>query len=227
MEQENWHAHSPVDLEKHLRDIEEELKKPVDDKTMRRLFQKLEVAQEDCSSLKEKYSLFAEKLISESEDKIRSLFGKVVTSHMDTEVDQIVEMAQHVPPEELQKKIKKLKSKYCLSKEQLEKIAKAEKKESSSKETDLEEVENLFRLASLVYHKNKEERNKIYCCLSTSAKESFHKHLICLKTKAFEKEESTIQALFASALEIAGSPPEYPSSTEIQDFFSEEPPEEK
>ena len=228
MEQENRHAHSPKELQRTLYDIEEELKKPVDEKALTRLFQQLEIAQEDCSFMKTKYSLFAEQLISESEEKIRSLFGKVVNSHVDTEVDQLVEMSKKLSKEDLaglalfKKKVDALKKKYRLSKENLLKISGCNSL-PIQEEVNPEEAENLLRLASLVYHKNKHERNKIYCCLSNSAKDRFHKHLICLKTKAFEKEESTIQALFASALEISGAPAEYPTPHEIEDFFSEEP----
>ncbi len=236
MKKENLHAHSPSELQKNLRDIEDELKKPIDKKKMQKIFQKLEVAQEDCSLMKSKYTLSSEKFLSNFEDRICSLFGTVVTSHVDREIDLILKAASNLTQKNLhsskslKKKIKELKSWHRPSRENLIKLAEAEKKigiihlseHLDISEIDSVEAENLLEIASLVYHKNTEGRNKLYLALSEPSKERLQKHLIYLKTKAFEKETPTIQALFVSAFEMAGIPTQYPSYDEIKEFFSEE-----
>ncbi len=229
-------ARSPSELQDDLQDIESKLKKPVDKKSMQQIFQRLEIAQNDCSSMKNKYTLFSEEITSDFENRIRSLFGAVVTTHIDTEIDQILKAANALNPKDsqaikaLKKRIKKLKSWHRPSKENLIKLARAEKKIGqihgtlplSEDQIDPTEAQSLLQIASLVYRKNVKERNKLYLSLSETAKERFQKHLICLNTTAFEKETSTIQALFVSAFEMAGIPAKYPSSNEIKDFFSEE-----
>lgn len=236
MEQENVHAHSPDELQRKLQDIEEELKKPVDRKKFERLFRKLEIAQKDCSLMKTRYTLSSEKFLSNCEEKICSLFGKVTTTHVDTEVHQILDQAQKLSSKNkigakiIQKKIQDLRKWHRPSKENLLKIAEAEKKLGiispsdpvKEEDIDLEEAEHLLALASHVYHRKKLELNKSYLTLSQTAKERFNKHLISLKTKAFDKEKSTIQALFVSAFEMAGLPANYPSQKEIDEYFQEE-----
>jgi predicted GIY-YIG superfamily endonuclease len=236
MKRKKCHSKSPAELQNDLLDIENKLKRPVNRKSMQKIFQRLEVAQDDCSSMKNKYTLFTEEIASGFEGRIRSLFGAVVTTHVNTEVDQILKEAMSLNPKNtkavkaLKKKIKDLKSWHRPSKENLIKIAKAESRITEDKcaaslgeeEIDPEEAQNLLQIASLVYCKKLKDRNKLYLSLSDTAKERFQKHLICLKTKAFEKETSTIQALFASAFDMAGIPSKYPSYSEIKDFFSEE-----
>ncbi len=230
------HDISPAALQKDLQAIEEELKRPVDRKTFLKLFQKLETAQKDCSLLKTKYSISAEKFLFGIEEKIISLFGEVMTTHVDTEVNAILEMSSHLSAKDhkraqfLHAKILALKKWHRPSKENLQKLAQAEKNigmihsSNSIKEhqVDVEEAEHLLQIASFVYYKNKQERQKSYLSLSEEAKKRFQKHLICLKTTAFDKEESTIQALFVTAFEMAGIPTAYPSSSEITEFFEEE-----
>lgn len=236
MKKQHLHAHSPAELEQNLCAIEEKLKRPVDQKTMRDLFKKLETAQEDCDLMKSKCSV---PFFSQCEERIRSLFGTVVTTHVDSEVDDILEKANHLSPSDgksiktLQKQIRALKSWHRPSKENLVKIGEAEEKLGEVRQRKLEansdpfESIDLLELASSVYHKNKEERNKLYQALSSPCKKHFQKHLGHLKTKAFEERETTIQALFAAALEIAGSPANYPTQREITEFFENEPRAEK
>ncbi len=232
MKQENSHAHSPAELQKNLHAIEEELKKPVDHKTMRKLFQKLEIAQEDCSLMKPKYNISC---LPECEERIRTLFGTVVTTHVDSEVDTILSRANllskddHKATKALKKQISSLKSWHRPSKENLLKLAKAESKlegvcdlPCKEEHSNPFEALELLELASLVYHKNKEERNKLYCSLSSASKECFQKHLGRLKTKAFEEQEKTIRALFIAACELAGIPVKKdPTPLEMDEFFSE------
>ena len=236
MKKQQIHAHSPAELEQNLCAIEEKLKKPVNEKTMKKLFKKLEIAQEDCNLMKSKCSV---PFFSKCEERIRSLFGTVVTTHVDSEVEDILKKANLLTLKDtksiktLQKQISDLRDWHRPSKENLLKIAEAEEKLGKVPEHMLEEVSDpceavdLLELASSVYHKNKEEINKLYHSLSSPCKKHFQKHLGHLKTKAFEETETTIQALFAAALEMAGSPPNYPSASEITEFFKDEPRAEK
>jgi hypothetical protein len=236
MKKQQVHALSAAELEQNLCAIEEKLKTPVDQKTMRDLFKKLETAQEDCDLMKSKCSV---PFFSKCEERIRSLFGTVVTTHVDSEVEAILQKANHLSPSDsksikaLRKQISVLKSWHRPSKENLLKIDEAEGKLGEVQQHSLEEDANpfeaidLLELASSVYHKNKEEINKLYHTLSSPCKKHFQKHLGHLKTKAFEKRETTIQALFAAALEMAGSPPKYPTRSEITEFFEDEPRFEK
>ncbi len=236
MKKQQLHAHSPAELEQNLCAIEEKLKQPVNQKTMRDLFKKLETAQEDCDLMKSKCSV---PFFSQCEERIRSLFGTVVTTHVDSEVDDILQKASHLSPSDsksiktLKKQISALKSWHRPSKENLMKISEAEEKLGEVQQHKLEENSDpfeaidLLELASSVYHKNKEERNKLYHALSSPCKKYFQKHLGNLKTKAFEERETTIRALFAAALEMAGSTPKYPSPNEITEFFEDEPRAEK
>ena len=242
MEHKKKHSHSPSELQQNLQDIEEELKKPVNQKTFRRIFDQLSTAQQDCIKIKSK-SNFASVFLSDSEHKICSLFGKVMNSLVDTEVNRIIEASfklkkgEKKKAESLQKEIDLLKNCHRPSKEHLKHIAESEERiqqalgiftlkepsENNAIDELSEEVEDLFKLASLVYNKNKKDLNKTYLTLSKEAKDKFNRHLICLKTKPFEKEKSTIQALFASAFELSGiKRTSYFSSKEIDDFFAEE-----
>ncbi len=236
MKKQQVHAHSPAELEQNLCAIEEKLKQPINQKTMKDLFKKLETAQEDCDLMKSKCSV---PFFSQCEERIRRLFGTVVTTHVDSEVEDILQKAKHLSPSDiksiktLQKQISALKSWHRPSKENLVKIGEAEEKLGEVQKCKLEgnsdpfEALDLLELASSVYHKNKEERNKLYHKLSNPCKKHFQKHLGHLKTKAFEERETTIQALFAAALEIAGSPAKYPTPGEITEFFEDEPRSEK
>ena len=239
MKKQQSHAHSPAELQQNLCAIEEKLKRPVDQKTMRELFKNLETAQEDCDLMKSKCSV---PFFSKCEERIRSLFGTVVTTHVDSEIEDILQKANELSLKSsksvkaLQKQISALKSWHRPSKENLLKIAKAEEKLGEVQQSCLQEgllvldpfeAIDLLELASSVYHKNKEERNKLYETLSSPCKKHFQKHLGHLKTKAFEERETTIKALFAAALEMAGSPPKYPTSSEILEFFTNEPHAEK
>jgi hypothetical protein len=228
-------------LQQSLKNIEEELKKPVDAPTFHRLFKELQKAQNACETIQSK-SLFGASFLSDSEDRIRSLFGKVMNTHVDTEVNEILSISHLLQIENkpqalaLKKRILTFREWQRPSKDNLLKLLEAEKQidrvlgKISSKfvlpapsEDLIEEVESLFKLASLVYHKKQEERNKTYLLLSKEAKERFSWHLICLKTTAFEKPTATIKALFASAFDLAGVPRDtYVSSKEIKKFFAEE-----
>jgi len=240
MQQKKNHASSPFELEQHLKAIEEDLKRSIDSSSLKELFHRLKAAQDDYNHLQSKLH-FSPPFLSGSEEKISSLFGKVMQVQIDYEVQVIVETAQALKPgdvlqaKNLEKKIKMLKKWHRPCREHLSKLAEAEQNISlaQGKKTRQknfqkiaflpEEAEHLLELASLVYHKNQKERNKTYLSLSKEAKDSFNYHLICLKTKAFEKEKSTIQALFASAFDLAGvKGAKYLSSKEIRDFFAEE-----
>jgi hypothetical protein len=234
MSNEKTHISSPVKLQRDLHDIEKALEKPVDQKTFRTLFKKLTIAQKECSTLKLKCS---GSFLCHSEQKICSLFGKVVTSYVDSFINQIIKKADALSAKDqsaiidLQNEILALKKDHRPSRENLIKIAEVEKKISflqtfsslPEKEIDPEESEKLLHLASCVYHKQDKERKETYFTLSETAKERFHTHLFTLKTKPFEKKIPTMQALFASADEMAGIPTKYPSVTEITEFFLEEP----
>ncbi|MBX9924129.1 MAG: hypothetical protein K2Y01_08470 [Rhabdochlamydiaceae bacterium] len=234
MSNEKTHLSSPVKLQRDLHDIEKALEKPVDQKTFQALFKKLTLAQQACSSMKLKCS---GTFLSHSEQKICSLFGKVVTSYVDSYINQIVKKAETLSPkdhkaiESLQNEIINLKKDHRPSRENLIKLAEVEKKigflqtfsQISEREIDPEESEKLLYLASCVYHKQDKERKETYFTLSETAKERFHTHLFSLKTKPFEENIPTLQALFASADEMAGIPTKYPSITEITEFFLDEP----
>ena len=234
-------THTPAQLQKDLSCIENRLKKPVDQKTFQRLFQKLQKAQKKCSFLKSKYTPSSFQFLSGQEERICSLFGKIINTHTESEVERIVTLANCLKSNEqekaisLQKEILYFKEQHRPSKEYLSKLFQAEAKIKAITNQQLplkieekifeisEEVENLLQLASFVYNKNKTERNKTYMMLSYEVKKRLDQHLISLKTQAFEKEESTIQALFASAFEFAGIEiAYYPTSQEIEDFFLEE-----
>lgn len=234
MSNEKTHISSPVKLQRDLHDIEKALESPVDKKTFQSLFKKLTRAQQDCTSLKLKCS---GTFLCHSEQKICSLFGKVVTSYVDTFINQIVSKAEALSPEDLKgreilrKEIISLKKDHRPSRENLAKLAEVEKKisscpslpSSSDENVDPEEAEKLLHLASCVYHKKESERRETYLTLSKVAKERFRNHLFTLQTRPFEEKIPTLQALFASADEMAGIPMHYPSASEITDFFSEEP----
>ncbi len=234
MSNEKTYISSPINLHRDLHDIEKALESPVDKKTFQSLFKKLTRAQQTCTSLKLKCS---GTFLSHSEQKICSLFGKVVTSYVDTFINQIVKKAETLSPEDfkgretLRNEIIALKKDHRPSRENLAKLAEVEKKISScqtlptvpQEDVDPEEAEKLLHLASCVYHKKESERRETYLTLSKAAKERFRSHLFTLQTQPFEEKIPTLQALFASADEMAGIPTHYPSPSEITKFFLEEP----
>ena len=226
----------PVKLQRDLQDIENALERPLDKKTFHTLFKKLTQAQRVCSSMKLKCS---GTFLSHSEQKICSLFGKVVTNYVDSFVNEIVKKAENLSQKDqksihnLQEDIVALKKDHRPSRENLIKIAEVEKKidylqtfsSIDEKEIDPEESEKLLHIASCVYHKKEKDRKETYFNLSETAKKRFLTHVFTLKTTPFEEKLPTLQALFASADEMAGIPTKYLSITEIADFFSQEPKE--
>jgi hypothetical protein len=226
----------PVKLQRDLQDIEKALEHPVNKKTFHTLFKKLTMAQKVCFSMKLKCS---GTFLSHSEEKICFLFGKIVTSYVDSFVNEIVKKAKKLSPKDhkgiqnIQKELFALKKDHRPSRENLIKIAEVEKKISVlqtfspafQQEIDPEECEKLLHLASCVYHKKEKERKETYFALSEMAKERFHTHLFTLKTEPFKEKLPTLQALFASADEMVGIPTKYRSVTEIKEFFSQEPKE--
>ncbi len=184
MKKKKRNAKSPNELQEDLQDIEKKLNKPVDKASMQKIFQRLEVAQDDCSTMKKKYTLFSDEVASGFENRIRSLFGAVVTTHVDTEINQILEQANKINPEDekeveaLKERIKELRKWHRPSKENLIKITRAEQRIEPRDDTthlnedqlDPAEAENLLEIAGLVYRRNVKERNKLYLCLSETAR---------------------------------------------------------
>lgn len=202
-----------------IQDVELRLKKPVTKQAFGKLFALLEDAQKECPNL-------------DLHDKIISLYGKVVDRYVDTEVQKIATLATkpNCNLTMLRKKIADVKL-YGVSKENFSILEKVEQGSLISSPLnqenpiiDIEWIEELFALASLIYHKKEEEEIRTICQnLPTEVQKCLTKHLTSLRTTLFQNDLSTIQALFAAAHELAERPlAKYPTFQDIQCFFKEE-----
>ncbi len=204
-----------------IQNVETKLKNPVSKRTFGKLFILLETAQKECLDV-------------DLQNKIVSLYGRIIDRYVDTEVQKIAELATKpkLNEEILRKKIADIKL-YGISKENFSILRKAEQKiqrvktpsytSSESSLMDLEWIEELFTLASLIYHKEKEKISSTYKNLPLEAQNCLLKHLSFLGSAVFQDDFLMIQALFATAHELAERPlMKYPTFQDIDRFFTEE-----
>jgi hypothetical protein len=204
-----------------IQDVEVRLKKPVSRLAFCRLFSLLENVQKECPD-------------PELQDKIIYLYGKILDRYVDTEVKKIVVLAGKTKRnfESLRKKIADVKL-YGVSQENNSLLNRVEQKIQKPQippytadltaPAELEWIEELFSLASLIYDKEKEEPKAAYKELPKEIKDCLSKHLSELKTALFQDDLLMIQALLATAHDLAEYPlTKYPTDQEINLFFSEE-----
>ncbi len=204
-----------------IQDVEIRLKKPVSKQIFGRLFTLLEDLQKECQDQDLQY-------------KIISLYGRIIDRYVDTEVQKIAELSAKSKPniELLRKKIADVKL-YGISKENFSILKQAEENiqktnppihaTSKSLLIDIEWVEEIFTLASFIYHKEIEKIKPSYKSLPLEAQDCLLKHLISLETTLFQDDFLMIQALFATAHELAERPlTKYPTFQDIHRFFTEE-----
>ncbi|MES2198961.1 MAG: hypothetical protein V4489_02185 [Chlamydiota bacterium] len=205
-----------------IQDVEIRLKKPVSKHVFGRLFTLLEDIQKECQD-------------PDLQDKIISLYGKIIDRYVDTEIQKIAVLAEKPNQnlEILRKKIADVKL-YGISKENFSILKKAEQKIQQNNEAlcltasqnspvEIEWVEEVFTLASMIYHKENEKIKSTYQNLPKEVHQSLLNHLIFLETTLFQNDFLMMQALFATAHELAERPLiKYPTSQEIHHFFKEE-----
>lgn len=204
-----------------IQNVESKLNQPVSKQIFGRLFTLLEKAQKECQD---------QDLLS----KIISLYRKIIDRYVDTEVQKIILLAEK--PEynlrSLTQKIADVKL-YGLSKENFFLLKKVEKKiqknqppihtSLQSSFVDVEWIEELFSLASLLYFNEEERVKKSYQEIPKEIKKSLLEHLSFLQKALFEDTFSMIQAFFATAHDLAETPlTNYPTPQEIHQFFAEE-----
>lgn len=204
-----------------IQSVEIRLKKPVSKQAFEKLFILLENTQKEC-------------LDQELQTKIIALYGRIIDRYVDTEVQKIAALATKSKPnvEILRKKIADIKL-YGISKENFSILEKIEQKIQTVKApkhtnlknfpAEIEWVEELFTLANLIYFKEKEKVGPTYQELPSEIQKCLLKHLDSLDTTLFQDEFLMIQALFATAHELAERPLiNYPTSQDIDRFFAEE-----
>jgi hypothetical protein len=200
-----------------IHEVETELTKPVTRRAFGKLFSKLEIAQESCQN-------------QDLLEKIISLYGQIVDRYVDTKVQAIASLAERSPRnlKKIQEEIADVKL-YGLSQQNFAIIEKIEQKIQKSlpitvgSYEDTEFSEDLFMLASHIYHKERKKGRALYHTLPLSTQRCVSKHLSRLHTLPFHNDALMLQALFAAAYELANRPlRKYPSHEEIHQFFLEE-----
>lgn len=216
---------APSEAEKTIGYVESQLQKPVSKKAYKCLYLKLENAQKTCEN-------------TALNDKIVILYGKILdeyNKHIKSEVREITALAQssqsNIPF--LQKKIRNLKNTSGISMENAEILSQIENTiKKSSKPLSLtpvkiegiliEEIEALFELASFIYYGEEDKATEAQKKLSPGSEKRVFQHLSLLKTNHSKDNLSKIQALFATAHELAGkSLSKYPLAKELDIFFKE------
>lgn len=200
-----------------IHEVERELTKPVGFETFSKLFQKLEAVQKSCED-------------SELVEKIVSLYGLIVDKYVDTKVEEIASLANEHPhnTKKIKQEIEDVKL-YGLSQKNFSILQKIEEKIERAfpivtrTAEDSEFSEELFSLASYIYHKERKKGRALYHTLPLSIQKCVSKHLSRLHTLPFHNDKLMLKALFAAAHELANRPlRHYPSLDEIKQFFLEE-----
>lgn len=185
------------------------LQKPITPKTFHRLITQLDDAHRSCHD---------EKLHSQISD----LYGRLVREYncfIEKEVSLLKELAKSSSCNHLslKERIEKMKTSDGIYREHLESLLEIEKGILSTekpKDVFMDEAEELFSLASFIYHGETDNEQAALKELSSLAQ----KHLL----KHTKKNMSRIQSVFAAAYELGGlSNEKYPEKQEIDLFFKE------
>ncbi len=206
-----------------ITEIKNRIETPVSPKDLHALFKNLSSAQKMC-----KNERMAEQIVS--------LYGKVVDAFNKHIEQEISALKQIKDVSLLQKKIKSLEQYPGISKTNLTTLSFFKQSQGKVKkipgqflpiqEIPPEEIEEviteIFELSTFIYYEEHEKTKKALNKISTLAQNRLLKHLSCLRAPLLKDKLSTLQALFATAYELAEKPSsKYPTPQEIKTFFEE------
>ncbi len=205
-------------------DIKNRIERPIPGKELNIIFNTLERAQKICAHEK-------------TNQEIITLYGKVVDAfnqHIEEEIQALKKIKNKVL---LEKKIASLKKSSGISRTNLatlnslkEKNVKRKKNPKTQilfiQDLSLEEAEEtigeLFEIANSLYHSKKNNIKDSLQNIPKLAENKFLEHVAHLKASAAKNKLLTLQALFATAYELAEKPYfKYPTKQEIKIFFDE------